>query len=149
LSDPAGELREALEPWLRGDSGIIAAFQSRPVKIFTTLPPVNEAPPYIFIAGIDVVDALADCFDGAEIDLQVDVWSRTSPPGFTEAERISPAVKAAISALEDGAESPAFALANFRVVSSQPISTTYLTDPSDGETVHAVIKATLSIDPID
>ena len=44
--------------------------------------------------------------------------------------------------------SAAFDSGNIRVVAVQASSTQYLTDPSDGKTVHAVIGATLSVDPV-
>jgi hypothetical protein len=149
MSDPAGELRAALEPWIRSDAGVIAAFAGQTVKVFATLPPVNAVPPYIFIAGLFVRDDIAECMDAAEVDLQIDVWSLTSPPGFVEAERIAKAVKILLAALEDDGDSPAFTVAGYRIVSVQPISTNYLTDPSDGKTVHAVVQLTLTVDTVD
>lgn len=149
MSDPAGELRAALEPWLRTDPGVVAAFGSNRVKVYKTLPPVNAEPPYIFIAGLTIRDEIAECIDAAEADLQIDVWSLTDPPGFAEAEIIAKAVKACLAALEDDGDSPPFTIADHRVVSVQPISTQYLTDPSDGKTVHAVILVTLRVDPVD
>lgn len=147
MSDPASQLRPALATWLRNDTEVRAAFGASTVQVFAKLPPVNAQSPYIFIAGLFVLDDLAECIDAAEVDVQIDVWSLTVPPGFAEAETIAAAVKASLARLEDNGNSPAFTLASFRVVSSQAISTTYLTDPSDGKTVHAVIAARLSVDP--
>lgn len=149
MSDPAGELREALEPWIRADTEVRAAFEGKTVKVYKTLPPVNAVPPYVFLAGFFALDDLAECMDNSEVDLQIDVWSLTDPPGFEEAERIAPAVRGSVLRIEDDGDSPAFTLDNFRVVSVQPISTTYLTDPSDGKTVHAVISVRLTVDQID
>jgi hypothetical protein len=148
MSDPASQLRTAIEAWLRDDTDVIAAFGAKPVKVFKTLPPVNATAPYIFLAGFFVQDEQADCYDAAIVDVQVDVWSLTSPPGFAEAEAIAEAVKASLNRTDDG-DSPAFILADHRVVAVEPVSTQYLTDPSDGKTVHAVIAARLSVDPID
>lgn len=147
MSNPAAVLRPALEAWLRSDAGVIASFGSKPVKVYKTLPPVNAVAPYIFLAGFSVLDDISECLDATEVDLQVDVWSLTNPPGFAEAETIAEAVKAALLTIEDGASSPAFTISGFRVVSAQPISTDYLTDPSDGKTVHAVIRISYAIDP--
>lgn len=149
MSDPSSVLGPALKAWLETDTEVIAAFGSKPVKVFDVLPPPNEGSPYIFLAGGFVIDALADCYDAAEVDLQVDVWSLTSPPGFNVARRIAAAVKASLKRTEDTGDSPAFTLSGHRVVSAEPLSTNYLTDPSDGKTVHAVIAVRLSIDPID
>jgi hypothetical protein len=149
VSDPASQLRPALETWLRGDTEVRAAFGAKAVKVYKTLPPPNVHPPYIVIAGLSVDDDLAECMDNALVDVQLDVWSLTEPPGFAEAETIAAAVKASIKRTEDTGDSPAFTLADHRVVTAEPLSTNYLTDPSDGETVHAVILARLSVDQID
>lgn len=148
MSDPALVLRPALETWLRADTEVIAAFGSRPVKVYKTLPPVNAVAPYIFIAGLDVADDLAECLDATQVHVQLDVWSLMDPPGFSQAEAIARAAKASLVRLEDSGDSPAFTIAGFRVTAAQPVSTRYLTDPSDGKTVHAVILITLSIDPV-
>lgn len=149
MSDPAGVLREALYDYLIADAEVIASFGAADVKIYKTLPPVNAHSPYIFIAGLFVRDDIAECIDAAEVDLQIDVWSLTDPPGFTEAEAVAKAVKASLAGLEDTGDSPGLTLAGHRIVWVQPTSTNYLTDPSDGKTVHAVILATLSIDQAD
>lgn len=149
MSDPSGPLRLALEPWLRADAGVIAAFAGKPVKVFNKLPPIDAKAPYLFIAGFFVLPELADCMDNAEVDVQVDVWSLTNPPGFAEAERLAPAVVSAMQDTEDTGQSPAFSVTGWRVVSALPVSTTYLTDPSDGKTVHAVTLTRLSLDRVD
>lgn len=150
MSDPASVLRPALATWLRADTEVLAAIGSgAATRIYSKLPPVNAAPPYVFIAGLSVLDDIAECLDATEVNLQVDVWSLTNPPAFTEAETIAKAVKASLVRMEDNAgNSPGFSISGFRVVSVQPQSTDYLTDPSDGKTVHAVIRATLAIDPV-
>ncbi len=148
MSDPAGEIRAALEPWLRGWTSIRQAFGSKTVKVYKTLPPPDATAPYLFIAGMTTLDDSAECLDSAEVEVQVDVWSLTSPPGFTEAEAIAAAARDAIVATEVTGDSPAFTLTNFRVVAAQHVSTTYLTDPSDGKTVHAVILTRLYVDRV-
>jgi hypothetical protein len=148
MSDPASVLRPGLATWLRTDTEVIAAFGAKTVKILSKLPPVNEPYPYIFIAGLDVEDDTAECLDATQVILQIDVWSLTSPPSFTEAETIAKAVKSALTRMEeDIGNSPEFSISGFRVVAVQHDRTSYLTDPSDGKTVHAVIRATLSVDP--
>ncbi len=149
MSEPSVELRAALEPWFRADAGVVASFGSNPVKVYSSLPPVSAVAPYIFIAGFFVEDEAADCYAGTIVNLQVDVWSLMQPkPGFSEAETIVAAVKAALTATEDTGATPTFTLASYRVVAVELVSTNYLTDPSDGKTVHAVIAARLSVDPI-
>jgi len=146
VSDPAGLIRPALEVWLRADTEVIAAFGAKPVKIYSTLPPPNTSKPYVVLAGIDPDDDLAQCMDNAIVNLEIGVWSLMSPPGFAEAETIAPAVKAAIARMEDTGDSPAFTIAGHRIVSAENLSTQYLTDPSDGKTVHGVILARLTVD---
>lgn len=148
MSDPAGVLRPALADWLRADTGIIAAFGANAVRVYEQLPPTNAHKPYIFLAGFDIEDDTAECLDAVQVVLQLDVWSLTTPPGFAEAEAIAAAVKAALLLMDaDAGHSPEFTIAGFRVVAVQANATRYLTDPSDGKTVHAVIGATLSVDP--
>jgi hypothetical protein len=150
LTDLAGDLREGLEPYLRGDTGVIAAFAGKAIKIFRTLPPVNAVSPYGFIAGLLVREDRAECLTAFEVDVQLDVWSLTSPPGFSEAQAVGSAFVAALRAMEDIGESPpAFSLAGWRIVTVGEISANYLTDPSDGKTVHGVVTATLSVDLVD
>lgn len=148
MSDPTDVLNPALKAWIETDAEVIAAFGGKPVKVFDLLPPPNEATPYVFLASAFVLDDEAECYDAAEVDFQVDVWSLTSPPGFAAARRIAKAVKAAIRRTEDTGDSPAFTISGHRVVATEVVSTNYLTDPSDGKTVHAVIATRLSVDPI-
>ena len=85
MSDPSAELRPALEAWLRGNAAVITAFAGKPVKIYgASKPPVNTIAPYVVIPGLYIGDALADCIDATEIELAVDVWSLTDPPGYAE-----------------------------------------------------------------
>lgn len=147
MSEPSAELRPALRTWLKADTEVAAAFGVKTVKVFAQLPAPNEGYPYVVLAGFLNEDEAADCYDAVIVNLQVDVWSLTSPPGFAEAETIAKAVKASLRRIELGS-SPAFTLASHRVVAVELNGTQYLTDPSDGRTVHAVINARLSVDPL-
>jgi len=148
VSDPASVLRPGLADWLRDDTEVIAAFGGNTVKVFAKVPPINAAIPYVWIAGFDVEDDSAECLDATQVALQIDVWSLTTPPGFAEAESIAAAVRASMVRMADDGDSPLFSISGFRVVAVQIDRTQYLTDPSDGKTVHAVIAATLSVDPV-
>lgn len=149
MSDPASILRPALADWLRDDTEIVSAFNGNAVKVFARIPPVNAGYPYIWLAGLDIEDDTAECLDATQAILQIDVWSLTSPPSFTEAETIAAAVKASLTRMEeDVGNSPEFSISGFRVVAVQHDRTQYLTDPSDGKTVHAMVRATLSVDPV-
>jgi hypothetical protein len=148
MSEPSAQLRPALRTWLKADTEVATAFGAREVKVFAFLPKPNTTMPYVVISGFQTEDEAADCYDAVEVNVQIDVWSLTVPAGYTEAETIAEAVKAALRRLEDTGDSPAFTLADHRVVAVELLSTQYLTDPSDGLTVHAVIAARLSVDPI-
>lgn len=143
MSDPTDVLGPGLVTWLEGDTEVIAAFAGKAVKVFDEIPPTNEPYPYIFLAVLDPDDDEADCYDAAIVNLQADVWARTKPV----ARRIAKAVKAAIRRCEDTGDSPAFTLSGQRVVAVDLQSTRYLTDPSDGRTIHAFIEGRLSVDP--
>lgn len=147
MADPSAVLRAALRSYLKNESGIGSAFGSSTVKVFAKLPPANEPMPYLFIQPFFVADDLAECMDNAEVDVSIDVWSLTDPPGLTQAETIAAAVKAALHSL-DG-DSPRMPLAGWRCVAALTVNTQYLTDPSDGKTVHAVILTRLSLDQVD
>jgi hypothetical protein len=148
MSEPSAELRPALRTWLKADTEVVASFGAKDVKVFAALPQPNTSAPYISISGFSNEDEEADCYGAVVANVQMDIWSLTSPPGFTEAETIAEAVKASLKRMEDTGDSPAFTLSSHRVVAVQLVSTLYLTEPSDGRTVHAVIQARLSIDPL-
>lgn len=147
MSDPALELRPALKDWIKADTEVVTAFGVREVKVFAVLPTVNTAMPYVAIAGFFIEDETADCYDAAIVNLQLDVWSLITPAGFTEAERIGRAVKAAVLRAVDDGDSPAFTVSGQRIVSVEPVSTQYLPDLSDAKTVHGIINMRLSVDP--
>jgi hypothetical protein len=147
MADPSAVLRLALRDYLKHETGIATAFGSATVKVFDKLPTPNAGMPYLFIQPFFVDDALAECMDDAEVDVSIDVWSLTDPPGLTQAETIAAAVKAALHSL-DG-DSPRMPLSGWRCVAVENVNTQYLTDPSDGKTVHAVILTRLSLDQVD
>lgn len=148
MSEPSTELRPALRTWLKADTEVVAAFGAKEVKVYAKLPKANLQPPYVAISGFANEDEEADCYEGVIVNLQVDVWSKTTPADFTEAETIARAVKASIKRTEDTGDSPAFTMSSHRVVAVDLISTDYLTEPFDADTVHAVIRARLSVDPL-
>lgn len=148
MSDPSGELRSACETLLKADAGVIAAFGSKPVKVFAKLPVTNIAKPYVVISGFSVSPDLADCFDSAETDAQIDIWSLTDPPGYAEAEALGAAVQAALAPVDgDGQPILPFTLTGHRLSSVLPLGTDYLDDPSDGMTVHGVVRLRFATDP--
>lgn len=145
-ADPCGVLRPALRTWLKADAAVIAAFEAKTVKVFAGFPPANTAKPYVVIASLFASPLIADCFAGSEVDYQLDVWSLTDPPGFAEAAAIAPAVAVAAAAIADP-DSPAFEIDGWSVKAVAPISTSYLTDPSDAKTAHALIRGRITLAP--
>jgi hypothetical protein len=143
MSDAAGAIMAALDPLLRADAGVIAAFGAAKVRLYD-LPPQASAVslfPYITLSDAHQVDQEYEAIDASETVAQLHVWSRTDPPGTAEVKRIAAAVKAATSNLDD------LMLTGFRLIDALPLDTMYLTDP-DGVTVHAVIRIQYSTDPI-
>ena len=142
MSDASAAIAAALDPLLRNDAGVIAAFGAKRVMIFDLPPPasVNAGFPYITTGDGHQVDQQYEGFDSGELTVQLHVWSRPSPRSFAEVKPIAAAAKAAISNLA------ALALTGFRLVDALPLDTQYLEDP-DGLTVHAVVRVTISYDP--
>ena len=130
MSDISGPLKTAIATALRGDAGVLAAFGMSPVLIFD-IPPVDASPPYITLGPVDLSPIQAEGFDLSEIDYPVHVWSLTSPPSLDEAAAISAAIQAVL---------PDVTVTTGGVVCAiEPRRVTYLIDPSDGRTVHAVL----------
>jgi hypothetical protein len=148
MSDPTAQLRPALRTWLKADTEVATAFGAREVKVFAAQPRPNEAMPYVVIPGMSPEDEVADCYDAAIVSVDLHVWSKTAPATYTEAETIAAAVKASLKRTEDTGDSPAFTLANHRVVAVEVLATEYLNEPFDPDTVHAVIRTRLSVDPL-
>jgi hypothetical protein len=149
MSDPAQLLGPAIKTWLRADTDVRTAFGANAVRVFDGYPPANQPKPYVLLAGLDVEQDEADCLEAVQVPLSIDIWSLTNPSGFDEARRLGAAVQTALRRMQDGGDSPAFAIAGYRIVSVQFDRTQYLTDPSDGKTVHGIVQATLSVDPVD
>lgn len=131
MSDLTGSLRRAIAARLRADPGVQATFTDGAPRI-VGVPETNQKPPYITMGPALVDPVLAEGFDLSEIDYPVHVWSLTSPAGPAEAEEIAGAIRQALVApleLDTG-----------RALVAIPGRTTYLIDPSDGRTIHAVVS---------
>lgn len=143
MSDPTLELGPGLKTWLETSTEVVAAFAGSPVLVFDETPPANTPKPYLYIAGLDPDDDSAECLDATLVNLQLDAWTRNR----ADARRLLRAAKARVLAMADDGDSPLFSIAGFRIVAAQAIRTQYLTDPSDGRTVHGLLEASLSVDP--
>ncbi|MCK1684246.1 DUF3168 domain-containing protein [Bradyrhizobium sp. 147] len=125
MSDPSLPLQNALIEALRAD-GVLPASVGK--RVYDQVP---GAPTYPLVTLGDgqVLPDKAECIDGVEIFLQVDVWSRKV--GYFETKQIAAAV---IAALDD----QALTVDGFNVTVFELSSVQYMRDP-DGQTRHAAI----------
>ena len=138
MSDISAALQSAIATALRASPDVMAAFGVWPIQIFD-IPPINAKPPYLTIGPAAVSELPADGFDLSEMDFPVHVWSLTSPPGHAEAQGFAAAVRSVLPGVEVTAGGLVYAVTLQR--------TTYLTDPSDGRTAHAIIACSFTTAP--
>jgi hypothetical protein len=98
---------------------------------------INEYPkfPYCSIGPSDITQDDAECIDGSEVNLQLDIWSRD--PGFREAKQIGGALRQALHRLEATRDGLTFQIEH-RI-------TRYFRDP-DGLTSHGAMSLVALID---
>lgn len=128
------ELQKALVGRLKADAGVTALVAGRVYD----QPPPSPVFPYISIGPDQTLPDRADCYDGSEVTLQVDVWSRA--PGFPEAKRIAEAVRAAL------ADAP-LTLTGHSLVDIALVEARNLRDP-DGLTSHAALTFRALTEPV-
>lgn len=118
------------DPSLEMQAAIVAALQAADLGagIYDTAR-ADASFPYITLGDGQVLPDKADGIDGAELFLQVDVWSRAV--GFPEAKTIA---KGVIAALDD----QPITVTGQDVIVFEHQETRYLRDP-DGLTRHAAI----------
>ncbi|WP_336801476.1 DUF3168 domain-containing protein [Kaistia sp. MMO-174] len=132
MSDASLELQAAVVAALKSSPDVAAIVSSR---IFDQVPS-NATFPYISLGPDQVLSDGAECVDGLEISLQIDVWSRAV--GFPETKRIAGAVRAALHLVD--LDLPTAAL-----LSLEHRQTRTLRD-RDGITSHAVIEFTALVE---
>jgi hypothetical protein len=125
MASPSLELQGAIVARLKAWAGLSATINGR---VYDAVPG-NAAFPYITVGEGDETSDDADCIDGFEISLDIDVWSRET--GYVQAKRISDEVRKAIKSADLAL--PTNALVDFR-----HRQTRFLRDP-DGLTSHAVM----------
>lgn len=135
MSDPSLELQMALVALLKTPDVLPATVGDR---VYDRVP-LNAAYPYISLGDGQVLPDKADCIDGSEVFVQIDVWSRAVSYG--EAKTIGKAVVAALDDQEDELSVEGFAVIVFELQSVQ-----YLRDP-DGVTRHGAITFRALIQP--
>lgn len=125
MSDPSFALQVGIVATLKATSAVTALVVDR---IYDEVPR-NPEFPYVTLGDMQVLPDKADCIDGTEISVQVDVWSRTQ--GFKEAKQIGAAIVAAL----DDQLIPA---TGYTVVVFEIENINYLRDP-DGKTRHGAL----------
>lgn len=133
MASPSLELQGAIVARLKAWPGLAASVNGR---VYDAVPAEQKRItdtgagwPYISVGEGDETSNDADCIDGFEISLDIDVWSRAV--GFPEAKRISDEIRNAINSAD--LVLPTNALVEFR-----HRQTRFLRDP-DGLTSHAVM----------
>jgi hypothetical protein len=116
-------------PELELQDAIVRALKAESLTVYDSVP-ANAAFPYVSIGPVTSVQDDADCIDGMEITIQVDVWSRAV--GVGEAGRITDTVRRALHRAE-------FELTENALVMIEHTNSRRLRDP-DGLTLHAVIE---------
>lgn len=125
MSDPSLEVQAAIVTALKAAGALPTVIGQR---VYDAAP-ANAVFPYITLGDCQVLPDKADCIDGAELILQVDVWSRAT--GYPETKTIA---KAVLAKLDD----QPISVAGQDIVVFEHQSTQYLRDP-DGLTRHAAI----------
>lgn len=125
MASPSLELQGAIVARLKAWAGLSGTVNER---VYDAVP-AGAAFPYITVGEGDETSDDADCIDGFEISLDIDIWSRAN--GYPEAKRISDEVRKAIKSADLAL--PTNALVDFR-----HRQTRFLRDP-DGLTSHAVM----------
>lgn len=133
MASPSLELQGAIVARLKAWAGLSADINGR---VYDAVPSEEKRVaatgagwPYITVGEGDETGDDADCIDGFEISLDIDVWSREL--GFVQAKRISDEVRKSIKSAD--LTMPTNALVDFR-----HRQTRFLRDP-DGLTSHAVM----------
>ena len=125
MASPSLELQGAIVARLKAWAGLSGTVNGR---VYDAVP-AGAAFPYITVGEGDETSDDADCIDGFEISLDIDIWSRAN--GYPEAKRISDEIRNAINSAD-------LALPTNALVEFRHRQTRFLRDP-DGKTSHAVM----------
>lgn len=132
MTSPTLELQGAIVTRLKSVSAFTDLIGQR---IYDAVPP-EPVFPYVSFGPSDETSDDAECIDGFEISIQLDVWSRQ--PGFPESRRASDAIRKAIHGYDFNLSSNALVLFEHRI-------TRIFRDP-DGVTSHAAMTFTAIIE---
>ena len=123
MSDPTLPLTAAIVSALTTSSPPVLA------HIYDKVTPAATFP-YVSIGPIQVIPDKADCIDGTEVFIQLDIWSQTA--SSVEEKQISAAI---VAALDD----QDLTVSGYRAVIFQLQDINHLRDP-DGLTWHGVLN---------
>ena len=150
MKDPSGPLGDAAE------AAMIAAAQAgqlgAPAVLIYAIapqnPPQGTGKPYVILGQASLSPQLAQCIDGAIIDLVADIWSLTDPPGVREARAIASAVLDLMAPSTPGGvpSPPAWSLPGFVIRTAMPLAVDHLTDPAD-QSAHSIVRVQYAVDP--
>jgi hypothetical protein len=128
-------IQKAIVGRLRTDGGVTALVGTRVYD----QPPPNPTFPYISLGPDNVVPSRADCYDGSDVTIQIDAWSRAV--GFPEVKAISEAVRLALH------EYP-LSVTDHRVIDVAMTEARVLRDP-DALTNHAALTFRVLTEPVN
>lgn len=128
MTSPTLELQGAIVTRLKAQPAVTALIGQR---IYDAVP-AQPVFPYVSFGPSDELTEDAECIDGFEISMQIDVWSRSV--GFPEARQIADAVRQALHGYELNLTSNALVTFQHRI-------TRMFRDP-DGLTNHAALTFT-------
>lgn len=126
MTSPTYELQGQIVTLLKASPELTALIAGR---IYDRVPDGVQFP-YVSFGPSDEISDDADCIDGFEVTMQLDVWSRAV--GFPECRRIVDAVRKALS-IED------IQLTDNALVTFNHVTTRIFRDP-DGLTQHAAMQ---------
>ena len=127
MAAPENELQAAIWGVLVADTDLAALVGN---KVYDRVPMASDVAPYVTFGPSDHVPEDAECIDGIDVSVQVDVWSEKQG-GFKECKEITWAIRKALHEVE--IDLPTHALAEMRVT-----QTRHFRDP-DGITSHGVV----------
>ena len=128
-------VQKAVVGRLRTDTGVAALVGTRVYD----QPPPNPTFPYISLGPETIAPSRADCYDGSDVTIQVDAWSRAV--GFPEVKAISEAVRASLHEY-------ALSVTDYRVVDVSMTEARTFRD-SDGLTNHAALTFRVLTEPVN
>jgi len=131
-TDPAAALQMAIVPALK------ALHTACGDRVYDAVP-ASKAFPYASIGPSDGVPVSADCYDGTETSLQIDVWSRKT--GSLECKAIAGAFR---ERLHQGD----LTLAGHTLEILEVASVSFQRDP-DGLTSHGIVRVRAVTQPAD